>query len=94
MSNIATFIKEVGGMGQKELFQVDPPMTDWDGNQYSHVLVSGVYALMSGPETYIFPADADGHIQEWGELEGSFRGAIDIDAALEGAGYTVQRSAE
>lgn len=32
---------------------------------------------------------SDGNVTDWGELEGSFRGAIDIPRALRDAGYDV-----
>jgi hypothetical protein len=57
---------------------------------HSYVIVSAVDAMFSGPETYIFPANEDGQIQDYGELEGSYRGGFDHVTALEGAGYAVK----
>lgn len=65
-------------------------MTTNNGEKTEHVVVSGCHAMFSGPETYIFPADSTGSITDWGELDGSFQGAIDHERALSDAGYTVQ----
>ena len=67
------------------LFKMEPPL---EGNEF--VVVSGVSVPYSGPETYIFPADEEGIIIDFGELDGSFRGAIDINEALRGVGYEVE----
>lgn len=65
----------------KQLYRLDPPL---DGHEY--VVVSAA-TVMGEPETYIFPSDADGNVTSWGELDGSFKGALDHQAALRGAGY-------
>jgi hypothetical protein len=53
-----------------------------------HVIVSGVLSMYAGPETYIFPADIEGRALCMIELyPGSFRGAVDHDAAVRGAGW-------
>ncbi len=93
----ATFLRDVSkqnrARGVQKLYQVTPPMKsqDWNGNaaEYQYVIVSAVDVMFSGPETYIFPATAGGEIAEWGELEGSFKGALDHEKALHNAGYTV-----
>lgn len=56
----------------------------------SFVVVSATIAMFTGAETYIFPADKDGNIVDYGELEGSYRGGLDQKAALEGAGFSVK----
>ena len=61
-----------------------------------HVIVSAVTVpnmggyldLDGGAETYIFPADKNGEIEDWGELDGSFRGGLDHEKALTGAGWS------
>lgn len=78
------------GTGEMRLYKLDPPM----GGEYvdgpiEYVVVSATVAMMVGPETYIFPADAEGKITDWGELDGSFRGSLDHDRALANAGYEV-----
>ncbi len=79
--------------GDANLYRLDPPLTDvdWDGNEHSHeyVVSSATVAMFSGPETYLFPADKDGEVTDWGELDGSYRGGLDHEEALRGAGYEV-----
>ena len=86
----ATLLKtqesEVGA--DQRVYRLDPPHVE-DGETHDIVVVSAVYALFSGPETYIFPGTADGEITDFGELAGSFRGSIDHEEALRGMGYEV-----
>lgn len=70
--------------GSVGLYQLDPP---WFGIRY--VAVSGARTTFA-LETYIFPADENGNILDWEEMPGSFKGAIDHAAALEGLGYDVR----
>ena len=53
------------------------------------VIVSAAVAPLTGVSTYIFTANETGDVTDWGELDGSFRGALDHNAALRGAGYEV-----
>ena len=84
--------------GDQRLYRLDPPIVkeswyeDDPEERYEYVVVSAVVAY-SGPETYIFPADKDGNITDWGELDGSYRGGMDHEAALANAGYTVTQEA-
>lgn len=77
--------------GDQRLYLLDPPMPraydEPGGTEY--VVVSAVDAMFSGPETYIFASDPDGRITSFGELAGSFQGALDHVAALANAGYQV-----
>lgn len=57
------------------------------GEVNDYVVVSAAVAMFSGPETYIFGTDENGDRTDFGELPGSFRGALDHEAALKGAGY-------
>lgn len=93
----ATYIKDLEGFtGNAKLFKVDPPMEynkPWDdedppANKTEFVVVSAANVMMSGPETYIFPSDENGHVISWGELDGSYRGGLSHSEALSGAGYT------
>jgi hypothetical protein len=82
-SKTATFVKDLTGFsGSAKLYRLDPPL---DGERF--VVVSATDVMRSGPETYIFPADAEGEVSSWGELAGSFRGGLDHAEALRGAGY-------
>lgn len=73
-----------GAGAAHRLYRLSEPL---EGFEY--VVVSANTVMFSGPETYIFPADASGRIVDWGELDGSFRGDLDHEAALENAGYEV-----
>lgn len=99
--NIAYKIKHLDTFrGEAILFRMEPPL---EGHEY--VVVSAVnpkppegmnfmrYADMFQPETYIFGADPDGHVIDWRELDGSFRGAMDIPRALAQAGYEIREAA-
>ena len=81
-----------GWFGRARAYEVDPPMQYDDEKATSYVVVSAVVAY-SGPETLIFPAKKQGDVFDvinFGELEGSFRGALDHEAALNNAGYRVE----
>lgn len=85
----AKFIKDVSKdfNGTAKVFELDPAL---DGNKY--VVVSATNVMFSGPETYIFAYDLDnGQVSNWSDLEGSFRGSLDIEKALNNAGYTVEK---
>ena len=90
---VATLVRKLDGFtGDARLYRVDPPLADepWDDEEptkYEYVIVSAAMAMFSGPETYIFGADENGEVVDWGELPGSFRGGLDHAAALKGAGY-------
>ena len=85
--HIKNFDKEF--TGDAALYELDEPMK-YDGGETCYVIVSATVVLITGPETYICPADCEGNIINWGELEGSYRGGLDHVRALEGAGYTVE----
>lgn len=95
---IATFIKDLEGYpGKAKLYKVDPPMKydePWDDDgppakETNFVVVSAASKLVT-PETYIFPADENGEIEDWGEMDGSFKGAFDHERALRNAGYGIK----
>lgn len=88
----ATFVKDLPssrtGAAQK-LYALSEPyeVKDWDGNVehvVSHVVVSAAVAMYTGAETYVFPANADGEVVDWAELDGSIRGGLDHEAAIDG----------
>lgn len=79
----------------QSLYQLSPPLEakDWDDNVkdvHEYVVVSAVNAMDTGAETYIFPADSEGKITDWLELDGSFKGALDHAEALANAGYEIK----
>lgn len=85
MKKTAKFIKdkisEVGAI--QRLYKMTPPL---EGHEY--VIVSAVNAMFSGPETFIFPADENGKITNFFELDGSFKGSLEHKEALDNAGYS------
>lgn len=81
----ATFVQKLTGwQGDARLYKLSEPLDGFD-----FVVVSGVNALRTGPETFLFGAREDGEVGSWLELDGSFRGRIDHEAALRGAGYEI-----
>jgi hypothetical protein len=96
----ATFVKSMEGFaGQAELFKLSNTITGHKYNAHMEreniptgfVIVSAANTFDRGPETFIFPADSTGTILSWGELDGSLYDELDIDKALQGAGYKVTR---
>lgn len=94
--NTAELVRSLEGWrGNARLYRVSPPMKygyDYgDGDdrrgETEYVIVSAVVAMFSGPETYIFPAREDGSAIDMLELDGSYRGGLDHEAALRRAGY-------
>ena len=95
-------VKDMGWRGHATLYALSHPM-EWeeycpDTEEYvskpcDHCIVSAVVAMFSGPETYIFPADAGSAESceplNWTELPGSFRGRMDHARALRNAGYEI-----
>lgn len=73
-----------GFRGDARLYRCEPPLAGHD-----RVVVSAANVPFSGPETYIFPADAEGKVIDYTELHGSFQGALDHAEALRGAGYEI-----
>lgn len=90
MSKTATL---VGGpirsmRGDANLYRLSEPL---QGNYF--VVVSAVNDERFGSypivETYIFGADSNGKVTDWGELFGSYKGGTDHAEALRGAGYEI-----
>ena len=71
--------------GHAALYRMEPPL---DGREF--VIASAANALYSGPETYLFPADADGRVIDWNEIEGSYRGGLSHAKAFASVGYSVE----
>lgn len=83
----ATYLRTLTGFsGDARLFKLSESI-QYDKGETDHVIVSAVVVPFSGPETYIFPANENGEIAHWGELDGSFRGGLDHAQALENAGW-------
>ena len=81
----AIFIKNIKGRkGDPRLYKLSEPL-----DQAVFVIVSAVIAPITGPETFIFAANSKGEVRDWGELDGSFTGALDHEQALKNAGYEI-----
>lgn len=81
------FIRELrdGFTGSAKLWRVSPPLKygySEDKQETEYVVSSATVAMFTGPETYIFPANAEGEIVSWSELPGSYRGGLDHDVAM------------
>jgi hypothetical protein len=85
----ATFVKKVNGTGDGRVYRLNPPI-DAEGGASEYVWVSATVVPFSGPETYIFPCDADGNVTDWLELDGSYRGGLSHADALQNAGYEIE----
>lgn len=83
----ATLIKPVSP--GKKLYRLSEPLRDGEGNPHTYVVVSAADVMLTGPETYIFPANENGEITDFGDLPGSYRGDFDHVRALSGAGYRI-----
>lgn len=75
-----------GFNGHAAFYELSEPL---DGIE--KVIVSAV-SDSHGYETYIFPADNDGDISDWGELEGSMKGTVSHAEVLGAVGYTITRA--
>lgn len=82
------------------LYKCNPPMEyeKWNyetdsicTNCTEYIVVSAISIAFdtARPETFIFPADEDGNITSWGELDGSYQGGMDHGVALKRAGYEI-----
>jgi hypothetical protein len=89
----ARFIKIIEGSAPhvtQHLYRVTPPMrNEYTERDHEFVVVSASMVPYTGPETYIFPADEEGHIIDWMEMDGSYRGGLNHAEALSRAGYVV-----
>lgn len=82
---------------EQGLYKLSPPLLypkyDYDletevEHSTEYVVVSAVVAFDTGrPETFIFSADEQGKVIDWGELGGSYRGGMSHEVALKRAGY-------
>ena len=84
----AKLVKRLTGgefRGDARLYKLSDPL---DG--HTLVVVSAAVVPFSGPETYIFPANEQGEITDFGELNGSGRGYLDHREALSIAGYSIE----
>jgi hypothetical protein len=101
--NIATYVGSISNFqGDARLFKVSPPVVyeNWSYNDQAdykpkemksdYVVVSAIGDMFGG-ETFIFPADENGNVISWGELQGSQRGNVSHEDVLLAAGYRVKQ---
>lgn len=85
----ATFRKHLSNFnGDARLFAVEPPVTFGDDQKSGFVVVSKINSWAH--ETYIFPANEQGEVVDWCELDGSRKGEHSHEAVLRAAGYEVE----
>lgn len=94
----ATFVKDMSNKfsGTAMLWELSEPIGyrhNWDDGEPTeftdHVVTSAAITSLAGPETYVFPADQDGNILDWGEIAGSFRGGLDHHEAIRRSGWSI-----
>ena len=99
----ATLIKDKleGFRGHAALYRLTPPIKDYEWSseevrkEYEYVIASAVTTMQiggDGPETYLFPATAEGEIVNFGELTGSMKGTLSHAEALLNAGYSLAKA--
>lgn len=87
----ATFLRKLDGFtGDARLFKLSEPVETRGGHKTDHVVVSATDAILTGPETYIFPADLNGKVTYWREMDGSFQGGLSHSEAIANAGWVEQ----
>ena len=92
-----TFVRKLPDWrGDARLYKLSEPVgydRDCETGKYAgttdHVAVSAADVMFSGPETYVFPADAEGEVLDWGAMDGSFRGALDHERAIREAEWVL-----
>lgn len=94
----ATFVKTLSNSAPatQQLWKLDPPLrqykVDYETGEEQHIdheyVVTSASSVFWIPETYIFPASAQGEITRYLELKGSFKGELDHEKALRNAGYS------
>ena len=89
MPNTATLVRDnlANFNGHAKLYKLSEPVTFDDDHTTDYIVVSASVVPFSGPETYIFPANKNGNVIHWCELDGSYRGGLDHAKALVNGGY-------
>ncbi|MEN4917541.1 hypothetical protein ABE485_02630 [Achromobacter spanius] len=85
--NVARLVKDnlEGFNGHASLYRCDPPHA---GHEFVVASTTTAYGLM---ETYLFPADSDGQIKDWLEMDGSMKETTSHDDVWANAGYQISR---
>lgn len=91
----ATFIRQCKNFrGDARLYKLSEPVMYayykyGDLPKTNYIIISAV-EVNGIPETYIFPANEEGTIVAWDELEGSFRGELNHEKALKNLGFELR----
>lgn len=84
-------VRDVEGFtGKASLYRLSEIIEYGFGDETNHtgyVIASTAIDPFTGIQTYIFPADEDGNVLDWGELTGSRKGTTSHAEVLSGAGY-------
>ncbi|MCX7914458.1 MAG: hypothetical protein N2511_07725 [Thermodesulfovibrionales bacterium] len=81
------FVKDVSERfsGKAYLYRVDPPVEYFvDGETIKltpYVCASATSVPLLGPQVFIFPANENGELLDWGEIGGR-KGTLDIDKVM------------
>lgn len=87
---------ELPNLATGRLFRLDPPIHErnWledDEHCYHEFVVVFASDTWNGPDTSIYPAEADGEITHWRQLPGSAPGSKSVEDALFRAGYEIAK---
>lgn len=87
----AILVKDIlkGFIGHAALYRMEPPLDD-----HGFVIASATSLTPTGPETYLFPADAEGNVASWAVMDGSYRGGLSHAKAFAGVGYSIEIPAQ
>lgn len=82
-----------GFNGHAALYKLTPPIRDRgydedDATLLVHYVVASAVNSWA-VETFLFPANEDGEITSWAELEGSMKGVTSHETVFENIGYIV-----
>ena len=99
MSKTAVMVREMGDdrPARQRLYRLSEPVKfrqwtdDAEEVKTADYVVASAVVAFGVPETYLFPADENGVVLDWLELEGSFRGDLDHERAIRNAGYEVTK---
>lgn len=81
------FIKDISERfsGTAHLYEVDPPVEYLESEETSslthYVCASATMVPLLGPQVFIFPADENGELLDWGEIGGR-KGTLDIEKVM------------
>lgn len=81
------FIKDISERfsGTAYLYKVDPPVeyleTEESSKLTSYVCASATNVPLMGPQVFVFPANENGELLDWGEIGGR-KGTLNIEQVM------------